>query len=152
MPPPLLVEEICYIFKDDAVSMIEIDLPSTPTRDVWAAGNTKFSKSLDTDKVLLDNVDSLDGKGINHYKVQWLVFDRASTLFYLFWHWRQNSRQIIFSRLHNGNLLPNTRQKPSQMYYLNLMYNVNILKPWCKPNVKRNLLERRCNLLKCMTA
>ena len=116
--PPLLVEEICYIFKDDAVSMIEIDFPSTPTRDVWAAGNTKFSKSLDTDKVLLDNVDSLDGKGINHYKVQWLVFDSASTLFYLFWHWRQNSRRITFSRLHNGNLLPNTRQKPSQIYYL----------------------------------
>ena len=63
--PPLPLVEICFIFEYDAISMIEIDLPSTPTHDVQAAGDKKISNCLITDEKLLDNVDLSDKQGIN---------------------------------------------------------------------------------------
>ena len=63
--PPFPEVEICSIFEENTVSMIEIDLPSTTTRNFQAAGNKKLSNSLSTDEKLIDNVESSHERGIN---------------------------------------------------------------------------------------
>ena len=63
--PPLPVVEICSIFEDDLISMIAIELLSTPNRNVWAADNKKSSNYLTTDEKLLDNVDPPEELGTN---------------------------------------------------------------------------------------
>ena len=62
--PPNPVVEICSIFEDDAISMIAVNLTSTPARDVIAAGDKRLSNSLTTDEKMLNNVDSLDERVI----------------------------------------------------------------------------------------
>ena len=63
--PPLAAVKVCSIFEDDAISIIAIVLPSTPTRKVLVAGDKRFYNSLGKDENMLDNIDLLDNRGIN---------------------------------------------------------------------------------------
>ena len=59
-PRPLPVVETCSILEDDEISMISIDLTSTPTSNSQDSGDKMLSNSLAADEKLLDNVDLLD--------------------------------------------------------------------------------------------
>ena len=59
--------EICSIFEDDEISMIVINFTSTTIHKVQAETNKTISNYLDTDKKLLNDVDSSDKQGINVY-------------------------------------------------------------------------------------
>ena len=72
--PPLMAVEVCSIFEDNVISIIEIELPSTPTRKVQAAGAKRFSNSLAIDKKLLNNVESSDKRGINRVQPHFPLF------------------------------------------------------------------------------
>ena len=95
--------EICSIFEDDEISMIVINFTSTTIREVQAETNKTISNYLDTDKNLLNDVDSSDKQGINGYKAQQLEFDRASTLTFFL---------MLATKCMTDNLLPNAQWKP----------------------------------------
>ena len=58
--PPLLEVELCFIFEDETISIISINLSYIPTHDIRAAGNENLSNSLATYEKLLNIVESSD--------------------------------------------------------------------------------------------